>query len=680
MAVTVGLTVALFAGAPGVAAAAEGNLPPDQPRIEDLTTTYKPCADDPVYVGAAPTLRATVTDPEEDNAYERANSVGAEFEAWWTGADGAEQRRTLSTGLVSSPHAYQWQMPSDLPADTEISWHVRARDDEGALSAWSDEGDGRHACGFIIDAVNPEAPTVTSEEFQDSHEQTGHVGEYGSFTFDSPSEDVVEYDYTMLGGPTVYVRPEEPGGPVTVRWMPEDYGPYYVQVHAIDRAGRSSDRATYDFWVSQGRAPIAHWALDDPAGTTDAAAEAGPAAQAGDGVTFGAPAPSRTTFTSTVTLTGQGNSYLTPGVPATDTAKTFAVSGWVRPGRTDTAMTLASQDVANDASAFTLGLRPADGSGANWSFRYGSATVSGGTPSTGEWAHLLGLYNAEDGSLRLYVNGVQVATETGVAPVTGTGAFQIGRARGDGGARWQGEIGDVRVWDRVVVPEEITALSARTTRRVAGWDLETAQDGVSPEMGGGEPLTLHGGATLYSSDFDALRDFGHLDLDGIDGYAATSTPVVDTGDSFSVGATVRLADQAPAGPMTVLSQGDADGDAFKVRYDPASHEWQLIVTQGSGPDAGQTKVGFRDDPAQYPSQQVVAVYDKATDRITLYLDGQAVADAEFHGAWTAPGPLQIGRGHTADGSWGEYLHGAVDAVRVFEGALASDRVVFYDYL
>jgi hypothetical protein len=36
-----------------------------------------------------------------------------------------------------------------------------------------------------------------------------------------------------------------------------------------------------------------------------------------------------------------------------------------------------------------------------------------------------------------------------------------------------------------------------------------------------------------------------------------------------------------------------------------------------------------------------------------------------------PGPLRIGRGHTADGGWGEYFHGGADTVRVFGGALTA---------
>lgn len=50
--------------------------------------------------------------------------------------------------------------------------------------------------------------------------------------------------------------------------------------------------------------------------------------------------------------------------------------------------------------------------------------------------------------------------------------------------------------------------------------------------------------------------------------------------------------------------------------------------------------------------------------------GQGDSLVTFDHAWKSTGPLQVGRGRTADG-WGEYLHGAVDEVRVFSGTLSA---------
>ncbi|MEU0167498.1 LamG-like jellyroll fold domain-containing protein [Streptomyces iakyrus] len=59
----------------------------------------------------------------------------------------------------------------------------------------------------------------------------------------------------------------------------------------------------------------------------------------------------------------------------------------------------------------------------------------------------------------------------------------------------------------------------------------------------------------------------------------------------------------------------------------------------------------------------------------LYVDGQSGADATaaLPNGWRASGPLQIGRARTGDG-WGEHLHGDVDEVRAFSGALPDGRI------
>ncbi|MFE5907507.1 LamG-like jellyroll fold domain-containing protein [Streptomyces wedmorensis] len=677
---------AVVTALPGTAHAAE-NLPPRQPVVQDLQTNFKACAtgDAPAYVPVVPVVTAALYDPEEDNQPAEANMVGGEFEAWWTDASGAEQRRRyVSPYQQPSGMAQRWQLPSDVPADTVVSWHVRATDGT-ATSAWSSEGTGA-ACRFVVDRVSPDKPVVASAEYPAEQWRDG-VGVYGSFTVDSPSPDVVAYEYDFMGGPRGTARPAEPGGAATIRFLPQRTGPIYLSVRAVDRAGRSSATATHFFYVNPGRAPIAHWRLADAAGSTSAAAETGPAARAGGGVTFGGPAPTGTDLTATAALDGGRGGFLTTDAPAADLRKTFAVSAWVRPARTDRTMAVASQDTA-DGAGFTLGLRAED-SGTTWSFALGDARVSGGLPETGEWAHLLGLHDAETGRTRLYVNGHEVGTPAQAAPAVASGAFQIGRARhGAGyGHRWQGDLGDVRVHDRVVVAEEAAWLAHRQPQRLGHWSLETATDGTSPERNGGTPLRIAPGATIHRGpdgscvpDLDpecpvvpyALDGDGHLALDGASGHAVADGTVVDTSDSFTLGVVVRLADSEPARPMTVLSLPGQHTDAFKVRYEPTAHSWQLVVPERDEAGAPERVVSqiVPADGGEGQGHRLAVVYDDGSDTIKLYVDGytNAGATADLPRTWRATGPLQIGRGLTAEGP-GEYLRGDVDEVQAYAGAL-----------
>ncbi|MFI1567149.1 LamG-like jellyroll fold domain-containing protein [Streptomyces sp. NPDC020490] len=543
--------------------------------------------------------------------------------------------------------------------------------------------------------MSPDKPTVGSPEYPTPDEQfwVDGVGVYGHFTVDSPSDDVVSYRYEFLGGPYGTVSAPRLGAAVTIPYLPLTSGPKSLTVHAVDRSGRSSAQTQYDFNVKSGRAPVARWKLDDPAGSGSAAAETGTAARAGTGVTFGGPAPSGTTATATAALDGSAHGFLTPDAPATDIRETFAVSAWVRPAETDRNMTVASQD-ADGEPEFALGLRSRD-SGSAWTFSIGDARVSGGAPETGEWAHLLGLYDAETGLAHLYVNGHETGTAVRATPDDASGAFQIGRARDTTGYRdrWHGDIGDVRVHDRVVVPNEVAELALRKAKSLGHWSFETATDGASPEQSDGPPLRLGTGASIYrGSDGSCIPELdpdcpyvppalvgdGHLTLDGETGYAAADGPVVDTADSFTLGVVVRLADAEPAHPMTALSQAGEHTDAFRVRYEPSTHAWQLVMPEKDEAGAPERVVSQIEaaDGGEGQGHRLAVVYDDATDTIKLYLDGytNAQATATLPDGWHSAGALQVGRAKAGDG-WGEYLHGDVDEVQAYSGAFRDRDIL-----
>lgn len=677
---------------PSTAYAAEQvNLPP---AVQDLQAQPGGCAsgNEPEYVRSFPVLKARLTDPVEDDRVGYPEQLTAEFEIWWSDPDGIEQRRSWTTSPTYVDRVHSITLPSDIPSETVISWHVRANDGV-AYSPWSSEAPGA-ACRFVYDGESPAAPVVSSPEYPAETYWAGGVGIYGSFTMDSSSADVVEYRYTFLGGPSGTVRPAETGGPATIRYVPLSRGPKTLSVQALDRAGRMSMPTNYTFHPNAASAPVSRWKLDDEAGSATAAAEAGEAARAGRGVTFGGPAPSGAPLSSTATLDGSRHAFLTTDSPAVDSGGTFAVGAWVRPARDDRSMTVLSQDTASGA-AYALALEAPREASASYSFTLGDTKISGGAPEAGEWAYLLGLYDTETGYAQLFVNGHEVGTKTEAVPVRADGAFQIGRILGPHGyrQRWHGEIGDVRAYDRLVVPSEVTELARRKPRLLGHWSFSTADDGTTPENGGGASLRLAPGASIYRAPDFCIPDVdpdcptwpryplvgdGHLELDGESGHVALDTPVVDTGDSFTLGVVARIEQDDATRPMTVLSQAGEHTDAFKLRYDPAQYAWQLIMPERDEAGAPETVVAQVEMPdgANGDGTRLAVVYDDATDTVKLFADGYTNADATAHlrNGWTSSGPLQVGRARTADG-FGEYLKGQVDEVQAYAGALRDDDVL-----
>ena len=94
--------------------------------------------------------------------------------------------------------------------------------------------------------------------------------------------------------------------------------------------------------------------------------------------------------------------------------------------------------------------------GGRWRFHVGGVDCDGGEPKIGEWLHVIGTYDGE--TLRLYENGKLVAEKyAAVTRIPWTKNLIIGQYSGSITPAFQvkGRIKDVRIWQRVLKPEEI---------------------------------------------------------------------------------------------------------------------------------------------------------------------------------------------------------------------------------
>lgn len=515
--------------------------------------------------------------------------------------------------------------------------------------------------GVAAAADAPQAPVVTSTQYPDDDNWHDGVGSYGTFVIDSASDDVVSYRYSWLGGVPRTLPAAEPGAPVSLRWMPEKEGPTSLEVQAVNAAGAVSSRTTYRVNVSDGRTAVTHWDPDSQSG-----------AVTGSGVTFGASGPSGTGVASAASFDGTDEAYARLDATA-DTARTFSVDAWVRPDAPGADAAVVGQ------AGFSLGAT----AGAGWSFTLptadgGTTRLTGGAPEKGEWAHLVGVYDGEIDTARLYVNGTLTGTATGVVAAGGTGALRIGD-------HWDGQLTDVNVWDRVFVPAEITDVATRKAQRLGYWDLETATDGRSPANAGGAPLTLAGDASIYAATDDCpwnpdctpvtypIDGSGDLLLDGDGDYATTPTALAPTDAGFSVTTKVRIDPDTATRDMTVLSQPGEHTDLFTLRYLAASRAWQATVAHDDRADAPTTTVEARYDVGSSAGDEfLTVVYDERTDALRLYVDDTypaATASVTGVDTWTPTGDLQVGRG-TA----GEYLTGEVDELHTYAGVLSQTQL------
>ena len=137
------------------------------------------------------------------------------------------------------------------------------------------------------------------------------------------------------------------------------------------------------------------------------------------------------------------NSQFTTSGPVLNTApgSSFTVSAWVFMAAftpNNAFETIVSQDGVYD-SGFYLQYSGADH---RWAFARvtedtdngppGIRALSTSAPSLSTWTHLVGVFDAADNQLRLYVNGMLEGTATDTSPFAATGHLAIGRAQFDG--------------------------------------------------------------------------------------------------------------------------------------------------------------------------------------------------------------------------------------------------------
>lgn len=145
------------------------------------------------------------------------------------------------------------------------------------------------------------------------------------------------------------------------------------------------------------------------------------------------------------------------------TSSGMTLSAWVKPDTVDDYQTVLMKEGTSDMA---YGLYSSTNTGNRPSFQfYGNQLLGPSAVSAGSWVHLAGTY---DGSMmRIYVDGVQVATDPDSDPVPATSnQLSIGRSS-MWGEYFDGLIDEVRIYDRTLTQAEIqtdkdTAVASQT--------------------------------------------------------------------------------------------------------------------------------------------------------------------------------------------------------------------------
>ncbi|WP_157538119.1 ricin-type beta-trefoil lectin domain protein [Kitasatospora azatica] len=235
-------------------------------------------------------------------------------------------------------------------------------------------------------------------------------------------------------------------------------GSYIVKATATDGSGTGTSTAAA-ITVTSGAA--GQWKLSDGTGATaaDTGNPGGHPGTLGSGVTWNPNGSA--TFDGTGQITA---------APAVDTSKSFSAAAWVNlqdntgyhfvVAQAGTTMESFYLDYDQAQHSWAMVMPTNDTASPGWTW----AAAPASAVSLNTWTHLVGTYNATNGTISIYVNGVLAGTGTTTtawnsATKAGSALLIGGSERaGVGGSRLTGGVADARVYQQALTSDQVSWL------------------------------------------------------------------------------------------------------------------------------------------------------------------------------------------------------------------------------
>ncbi|RJQ75368.1 hypothetical protein D5S17_20975 [Pseudonocardiaceae bacterium YIM PH 21723] len=646
----------------------EYNTKPDVPR-DIMIDNIKSCvtgAGRPAVANLTPVVKAFAGEPD-------GNTISVQGRIGEIGADGkydTEKNFRYLAKFDVPPNTVAQVDLGQLTANKSYWFFLVSKDDQ----LW---GDRSPVCEFTVDTNKPDKkPTVASADgmYPNDGKQHGGVGKTGRFAFgsngtsDNGVNDVVGYQYGLADPPTDYVAADKMGGSATIGVTPENRNMNRLFVRSVDRAGNLGPVETYQFLAGRGTDPIGQWNLDEKSGTTlaDSSGNDRPATLSG-GTAF---TDSRTGGANGAVNFNGSTGQAATAKPVLSAGTNFSAAAWVRMNANGTFQTAIAQE-GTRASGFLLQYQQGQN---RWSFTVsaedkdnpnGVHVVSQEEPRIGVWTHLAGTFDAANKVARLYVNGRKSGEATISSLWTGAGPLTVGRARWNGKSTdfWNGDIDDVRIWDRRIYESEIAEIVDQATL-VGQWNFDDKTGADS--SGYNRPLSLKDGPKWTDRNGSPA-----LKLSGT-AHGDAGKPVLRTDNSFTVAAWAKLDNLD--GFYTVLSQDGNRTSPFQLQYRKTENRWSMCLLGEDNDTTACAQALSTAPPVIGEWVHLVGVQDVRTKQIRIYVNGSLAGTATGVNLWQANGSLTVGRSKW-QGGLRDYVQGAVDDVRLYQGIVSDADIL-----
>lgn len=165
-----------------------------------------------------------------------------------------------------------------------------------------------------------------------------------------------------------------------------------------------------------------------------------------------------------------------------------------------------------------------------------------------------------------------------------------------------------------------------------------------------------------------------VSFDGVDDYAVTDIPTVDTSTGFSVSAWAKLS-TVPDHAAIIAAQPGNHSPGFELYYSASYNRWVFNQYSADSPDASVVRAMPATAGGAKAGQwtHLVGTFSSSSDQLCLYVNGTLVGTTTYTSPWNARRGLQIGAG-SYSGKPDSFFPGDIDEVQIFDKPLAVGEV------
>ncbi len=288
------------------------------------------------------------------------------------------------------------------------------------------------------------------------------------------------------------------------------------------------------------------------------------------------------------------------------------------------------------------------------------------------WYHAIVTY---DGStVRLYWDGVLIKTLGSVpnSDITESVCY-IGKFIG-GGYEFEGQLDDIRTYDRAITQSEVTHLSSQ--RGVEGtppvglgdeqlWLCPSLNDSANDISGSGNDGTYNGGMGTVLSDGKLAYDF-----DGLDDYIDTGSTTVHQNTVFTYSLWLKINSTVTSeGVMGSYEFSSGDRGPLLVTNAANSHGIWYYQSNGSQFNSLET-LGSTLNVFDNTWRHVVCVFNGMNNTAKFYRDGVLLNEAVTN----VPNTVNISTSFKIGAGASQYVAGLIDDARVYNRELTQAEV------